>query len=90
MNHDHSFLCPACRAYVAGEFDVEPFVQGNLSGPPEQCFPDEGGFAVLTSPDNTCPHCLVQWTEDEITHIEKAAYDAWESAQADDADNPYD
>lgn len=28
--------------------DVEPFVPGKLTGPPEDCYPDEGGTADIT------------------------------------------
>jgi len=27
------------------ECDYEPFVPGHVSGPPENCYPDEGGYA---------------------------------------------
>jgi len=30
------------------EADIEPFQKGVYSGPPENCFPDEGGYAVIT------------------------------------------
>jgi hypothetical protein len=29
------------------EFEIEPHQPGQLSGPPEACYPDEGGFARL-------------------------------------------
>jgi hypothetical protein len=32
-------------SYEVANVDVEPFTPGNLSGPPEDCYPDEGGFA---------------------------------------------
>ena len=32
-------------SYEVANADVEPFVPGVVSGPPESCYPDEGGFA---------------------------------------------
>ena len=33
-------------SYEVLHVDVEPFVQGRLSGPPEDCYPSEGGYAT--------------------------------------------
>lgn len=29
------------------EFDVSPLIRGRYSGPPEHCYPDEGGYAEV-------------------------------------------
>ncbi len=32
---------------LRAHYDIEPFQPGNICGPPEACYPDEGGFADI-------------------------------------------
>lgn len=62
---------------------IEPFVRGRYSGPPENCYPDDGGFAEIESPvyalDEDGKRSL--WdgtlTSAEKAKVEKDAYESW-------------
>ena len=60
--------------------DVEPFVPGYTAGPPDKCYPDEGGYGYITSiigPDGKDWAGRVgSWGEDGI---QDAIYGAYES-----------
>jgi hypothetical protein len=79
------------------ELDVEPFVRGKYSGPPEGCFPDEGGMAQIDGPimvrntDGKFEPWDESLTESEISKVEEEGYAAWVDAEAefdDDFNDP--
>ena len=74
------------------ECDIEPYVEGRLSGPPEDCYPSEGGYASLTkvwlsaktsekAPDGSDLYKDVEITDflsaEEDKDMEEQAYEAW-------------
>jgi len=69
-------------------FDIEPYVQGNYSGPPEYCYEDDGGYASIVSAfyDEARKKKvdLDLLLEEEIQSLEKTAYDEWLERQSDD------
>ncbi len=60
----------------SADFEIIPFVPGNYSGPPDFCYPDEGGYAQLASQIEGPPG----WNPDdeELDKLEIEAYEAWE------------
>lgn len=70
------YECPKCGAEV--EFDIEPLILGRYGGPPENCYPDEGGYA--DGPDE-CEFC-------HTTLDAEKAYAAWEASQEPEYDEP--
>ncbi len=69
---------------LRADLEIEPFVRGLYSGPPENCFPDEGGSAEI---DGTILVLNEDWkfepwsgtlTDDEISRVESEGYKAWE------------
>jgi hypothetical protein len=75
----HTFACPNPDCGEEHEYDIEPFVEGRKSGPPDQCFPDEGGTAAPE--DDECESCGQDLTDD--AHLQKV-YDAWAGSQEPD------
>ena len=78
-----------CQWVFEGE--IEPFQPGQFSGPPESCFPDEGGYATLSSGTLGCKtfdhvELLAVFSEDDIEAIEADLYDAWVENQNDQPD----
>lgn len=69
------------------EGDVEPVVHGHYSGPPERCFPDEGGDVDVTSVK--CVGCgqKVELTPDEQRLAEGALYNEAARCWAIDAED---
>lgn len=69
------------------EFEVYPFVPGRMSGPPEMCYPDEGGFAeinkVMTETEDEWDGEL---TDKEEERFCTAAYESWCESADDDLD----
>lgn len=71
------------------ELEIEPFVRGRYSGPPENCFPDEGGSAEIDGPilvqDENGE--FVPWngtlTDSEVSKAEESGYTAWEESVED-------
>lgn len=51
-----------CRIAVT---DHEPFVPGRYSGPPEDCYPDEGGYSEYRVLDRK--GYIAEWLERKIT-----------------------
>jgi hypothetical protein len=62
---------------------IEPFVRGYYSGPPENCYPDDGGFAEIDSPvyvlDEDGKRSLWEGslTKAETAKVEEDAYENW-------------
>lgn len=65
------------------ECSIEPFVQGKYSGLPDNCYPDEGGFAEIEGPvyvldedgkRNVWEGIL---TPDEQIRVSTEAYENW-------------
>jgi hypothetical protein len=69
-----TYECPACEH--AMEFEIEPLIRGRYCGPPESCYPDEGGSA--SGPEN-CPAC------GEAIDATKV-YDKWEVSSGPEPD----
>lgn len=69
------------------EGNVEPIVHGHYSGPPERCFPDEGGDVEVTSVK--CVGCgqTVDLTPDEQRLAEDALYNEAARGWAIDAED---
>ncbi len=82
-HHSMEFTCPSCDDTVEGEFDIDPEVRGRYSGPPELCYPSEGGVAELTDPLD-CPECDHAFTAKERAALEEKAYIDWVEAQEPD------
>jgi hypothetical protein len=63
-NYQLDYECPNCNH--AFTIEVEPFTPGRFSGPPELCYPDEGGGF---EPD-FCPKCETEvdpeWVQREL------------------------
>jgi hypothetical protein len=62
--------------------EIEPLVRGWYSGPPERCYPDEGGYASILEvyqPDGA-PVPESEWLAAGICEeeIEKKVYTLWE------------
>lgn len=65
---------------------AEPFRAGFFSGPPERCYPDEGGlivWEVLDRRGRPAPWLERKATQAEADNIEK---DAWAALAADEED----
>jgi len=68
MARSYVFECRECEA--PEEFDIEPFHPGKFYGPPENCYPDEGGFAEGPEKCKRCGEAFdleqvyQQWQED--------------------------
>ena len=58
------------------ECDVEPFVRGKYSGPPESCYPDEGGYAEITDLTVDGADASFLLGSDLADALNEAAYDA--------------
>ncbi len=89
---------------VVIHYDIEPYVPAKISGPPEDCYPAEGGYVtdmvamkngnelVDLSPEETKE--VTDWIEQHHDHDEDprgdpdAAYDAWRDEQWDRHDAP--
>lgn len=61
------YTCPDCGE--ESEVEVTPFISGKTWGPPESCYPDEGGEVE----PEACPHCGIKW---DTTKISKQAEDS--------------
>jgi hypothetical protein len=65
------------------ELSIEPFVRGKYYGPPENCFPDEGGFAEINGPimvqkeDGKFEPWTGELMDSEIARVEETGYEAW-------------
>jgi hypothetical protein len=55
---------------------AEPLVHGVFSGPPERCYPDEGGFAELEEAMVNGNH--FELTQEEIAQAETLLYETYE------------
>lgn len=63
---------------------AEPLTRGNYCGPPERCYPDEGGFAELeVATLNGQPFEL---TQEETEKAETLLYETFEDDMRDAAD----
>ena len=68
---EYEYSCPECEQ--VSKFEVEKLVRGRYSGPPEKCYPDEGG--VVDGPQN-CPNCDFVFDFDEIvTALDEETFD---------------
>jgi hypothetical protein len=70
------------------ELEIEPFVRGKYSGPPEDCFPDEGGIAEISgqiqvqNEDGKFEPWDGELTDSEVARVEEKGYEAWEQNAA--------
>jgi hypothetical protein len=58
------------------ECDFYPLVRGRFSGPPEDCYPDEGGEAEITELECDGTDALFLLGSDLADDLSRAAYDA--------------
>jgi len=70
------YECPKGAAEI--EYTIEPLVPGKYYGPPENCYPDDGGYA--DGPDE-CGFC-------HTTLNPSLAYQAWEDSLELDPPDP--
>jgi hypothetical protein len=81
--YTHSFTIERddCELELEAEFEIEPFVPGKRNGPPEDCYPDEGGFASLDGVIHVLDDNRSVWdgtlTKAEQDRVERDAYDSW-------------
>ena len=61
---------------LTAEVDYEPFQRGVYSGPPENCYPDEGGYAEITKLECAGKDALFLLDSDHADDINEAAYQA--------------
>lgn len=76
------------RSHVAGipclieVTEWEPFVRGRYYGPPEDCYPDEGGFGcweVLDQRGRPAPWLSRKLTNEDTLRIDKEVFDFMET-----------
>jgi hypothetical protein len=71
------------------KFDVEPYIAGRTSGPPENCYPPEGGFADIAEETPNLCECGFHLSSDEFLEV---VYLDWEKGteQFDDSKDSWD
>lgn len=90
MMYDHEMTYELDLKYTV---EIEPFVPGKYTGPPEDCYPDEGGYASLTkvwitkkthtkAPDGSDLYIdfeipLAAISDEMREELEKAAYESY-------------
>jgi len=77
--------------YVWANVDVEVrgyFAAGRYSGPPENCYPDEGEIEILSATDESGFDWLPHLTTKETEALEKMAWDELPKSIDDDYDPP--
>ncbi len=62
INHN----CKNCDFQFEIEVDCTPSVPAQVSGPPESCYPAEGGEIEITDND-ACPQCNTEVNVEDIT-----------------------
>jgi hypothetical protein len=75
------YRCPNEECSMTLEYEIEPYDPGRISGPPEDCYPPDGGFAY--APED-CPYCHTDISKDWLEHV----YEAWASEEPDYPDPP--
>ena len=79
MNHSSEQYIEAKWVFEA---DIDPLQKGVYTGPPEQCYPDEGGTATLTGASLgvhgfTMADIERMFTPEERAAIEEEIYADW-------------
>lgn len=69
------YTCAICDHEYELEIEATPPIPAQISGPPESCYPAEGGEFDIISGDK-CPKCNTE------TDVEKAAESFWEKLEA--------
>ena len=69
------------------ECDYEPLVRGRFSGPPELCYPDEGGAATITALSCNWKDASFLLGSDICEALDEAAYEACVEQVASDRDD---
>lgn len=73
---------------LLAELEVEPFVPGLTFGPPENCYPDEGGYAEIYTIWNIANGQKTEWTgtltPTEKSKVEEDAYNIFAERAAED------
>ena len=64
----------------AAECDYEPYVPAQLYGPPERCYPEEGGYAGITSLTVDGKDAMFMLTGDLADDLNACAFDACEES----------
>ena len=80
MNYKQTFYVERDNEEVVleVEFDVYPLVRGRYDGPPENCYPDEGGYAEITNVFVDSKKRVLwddELTRDEEIRISEEAYE---------------
>jgi len=84
----HVWELECLAEYDSGEclgkmmFDIEPYVPAYISGPPENCYPEEGGYAEPGPGE--CSICKREADDKD----NERAYDEWVSKEMEGPDEP--
>ena len=60
-------------------FEIEPLIPGKYYGPPENCYPDEGGCASVVKVINNDTKESIDLTDKEEQDFCESAYEEWEA-----------
>ena len=69
------------------ECDYQPYVRGYIAGPPEDCYPDEGGAATITALSCNWKDASFLLGSDICEALDEAAYKACVEQSASDRDD---
>ena len=65
---------------------IEPLTPARISGPPEDCYPAEGGFAEISRVTVVDTGDAFETTKEQDEALSEALYEAWEDYDNDEYD----
>jgi hypothetical protein len=65
---------------------IEPLTPARISGPPEDCYPEEGGFAEISRVTVVDTGDAFETTKEQDEALSEALYEAWEDYDNDEYD----